>query len=415
MPKPTPTPVAFPRPKVTHPQRSEPNKVSKHKANAVFKLDKKMRPKQYVPITSNRFKKIKNGQVIKDNATGLMWQQAGTSNRIGYSQALQFIKRLNRDNFAGYSDWRLPTVYELTSLLTTTKQNVDLYIHQIFDKKQRWCWSSDMRASGGVWDVYFYNGKVDWSEHYHYDFVRAVRAGQFKDKSGHKIKPRSKPSAVPTSVPTPIASSHQKATLPRRSEPITVSKNEANTVFKLDENWFPKQYVPMTWFRFKKIKNGQVIKDNATDFMWQQSGTFKYINYSQAQGYIKRLNRDNFAGYNDWRLPTVDELTSLLTKTKQKGDLRIHPIFDKYQRWCWSFDRRMPAGAWSVDFLDGWVSWDDLAHLYCVRAVRAGQYVPIKERKKSVEMLKPQPGPITSSRVKVTHSRRSEPKTVSGD
>ncbi len=95
---------------------------------AVFKIDKYMRPQQYVPITSNRFQTIKNGQVNEDNATGLMWQQAGSSKYIQYSQARKYIKRLNRDNFAGYNDWRLPTVDELTSLLTKSEQNGELCI-----------------------------------------------------------------------------------------------------------------------------------------------------------------------------------------------------------------------------------------------------------------------------------------------
>ncbi len=127
--------------------------------------------------------------------------------------------------------------------------------------------------------------------------------------------------------------------------------------------------MPVTPNRFKKIKIGQAVLDNATGLMWQQFGSSKYMKYEDA----KQLNRDRFAGYQDWRLPTVDELTSLLTQTEQNGDLYIHPVFDKTQEWCWSSDQRAPAGAWSVRFRNGEVFWTNLVSSLYVRAVRVRQ------------------------------------------
>ncbi|MDM8555190.1 DUF1566 domain-containing protein [Desulfococcaceae bacterium HSG7] len=175
---PNPTSVAPSRPKVTHSRQSNPRTVSSDEFKAVFKLDKYRRPKQYVPVTSTRFQKIKNGQVVKDAATGLVWQQPRSSNYMKYNDALQYIKRLNRDNFAGYNDWRLPTVDELTSLLTKTKRNGNIYIHTIFDKMQRWCWSSNKRTSGGAWTVRFTYGDVYWNLLDDDAYVRGVRAGK---------------------------------------------------------------------------------------------------------------------------------------------------------------------------------------------------------------------------------------------
>ncbi|MDM8541729.1 SUMF1/EgtB/PvdO family nonheme iron enzyme [Desulfococcaceae bacterium HSG9] len=163
-----------------------------------------------------------------------------------------------------------------------------------------------------------------------------------------------------------------KVTHPRRSEPKTVSRNNFKDVFQLDENWRPRQYIPITSNRFQKIKNGLVIKDNATGLMWQQAGSSK-LNYRAAQKYVKTLNIDNFAGYNDWRLPTADELTSLMTETRQGSGLYISSVFDKKQRYCWSSDRGSSGMAWYVDFGDGYVYCHSIDYDDYVRLVRTGQ------------------------------------------
>ena len=175
----------------------------------------------------------------------------------------------------------------------------------------------------------------------------------------------------PTSTST--APSRIKAKYPRRPKPITVSGDDFKRVFKLDKNRRPEQYVPVTSNRFKKIKNDQAVIDNTTGLMWQQSGASDWMIYKDAQQYIKQLNKVRFAGYKDWRLPTVDELTSLITKTEQNGDLYIHPVFDKTQSWCWSSDQRAPVGVWNVPFHRGEVYWNTLGNYYYVRAVRARQ------------------------------------------
>jgi hypothetical protein len=159
-----------------------------------------------------------------------------------------------------------------------------------------------------------------------------------------------------------------------RSKPIKVSKGEAKEVFKLTGSWRPLEYIE------NKFENkGKIVIDHATGLMWQKSGSTKCIPYQQAQEYVKKLNKDQFAGYNDWRLPTIPELISLLERDKQKNDLHINPIFDKKQIWCWSADQRVSSdwsssgSAWYVRFGIGNVDWDDLDDSDYVRVVRSWQ------------------------------------------
>ena len=192
-------------------------------------------------------------------------------------------------------------------------------------------------------------------------------------------------------------SSAKKPKYPRRSEPFdSVSTVEGKSHFSLDKYWRPKKYVQN---EFELIKNGKVVADHATGLMWQQGGSGECIKYYDALKYVKHLNSNDFSGFTDWRMPTVDELTSLLTRYEQKDNhcWNIDPLFASNQRsnwsWikaflfdssfhsyqgsCWSSDKAsMEEKVWIVYFQNAGVfcsataSSDDLA---CVRVVRAGQ------------------------------------------
>jgi len=125
---------------------------------------------------------------------------------------------------------------------------------------------------------------------------------------------------------------------------------------------------------------GDVVVDDATGLMWQKSGSADALTYADAQAYITQLNDQKFAGYSDWRLPTIEELLSLLELKRQSNDLYINPMFDAKQPYVWSMDTRIKdenqsesssGAAWDVSFDYGHVHWDGLDDDYSVRAVRS--------------------------------------------
>ncbi|GJQ60842.1 MAG: DUF1566 domain-containing protein [Candidatus Scalindua sp. AMX11] len=118
--------------------------------------------------------KSENGvDVVVDHATGLMWIQSGSDNYMKWHAAKELVKNLNSMNYAGYSDWRLPTLDEAVSLLEPTKSNA-LYIDPVFDGEQWGIWSCDKHVSGEAWSVYFSLGNVRWR--YKNRYVRPVRS-----------------------------------------------------------------------------------------------------------------------------------------------------------------------------------------------------------------------------------------------
>ena len=150
--------------------RSEPDIVAEEDALEAFGLRvaepeetgwpiQTWRPEHYV---ENQFED--QGDTVFDRTTGLTWQKSGSDASLTYGRAEEYAKGLNRVEFAGHSDWRIPTLPELASLLEPEKNDKGRYMSPLFDPKQRWCWSSDRLSAGarrvaGLFRVY---GDVYW-------------------------------------------------------------------------------------------------------------------------------------------------------------------------------------------------------------------------------------------------------------
>lgn len=127
----------------------------------------------YSTINHGYEKKSINGDnVVIDHATGLLWHQSGSRDYMSWNNAKVWIKNLSRTGYAGYHDWRLPTLEEAVSLLESGTRN-DLYIDPVFNGEQWGIWTGDKHGSDGVWSVYFSLGNVRWNIKNRY--VRPVR------------------------------------------------------------------------------------------------------------------------------------------------------------------------------------------------------------------------------------------------
>ena len=113
--------------------------------------------------------------LIIDENSGLTWQQSGFSADLTLEQAHDYTNELNRNNHAGYTDWRLPTLEEAMSLVEPTTSRDGLYINPIFDKKQKWIWTADKNSASRAWYVYFGSGLCNFNDIDYYYHVRAVR------------------------------------------------------------------------------------------------------------------------------------------------------------------------------------------------------------------------------------------------
>ncbi len=124
--------------------------------------------------------------------------------------------------------------------------------------------------------------------------------------------------------------------------------------------------------KYETQSGGTVVYDHTSGLRWQQSGSQSDMNYERAKNYISELNREQFAGYNDWRLPTLEEAMSLGEPTQKNSGLHIDPVFDPCQMRIWTSDFRRDSMSWVVSFDAGYCDYvyNDSNNNYSVRAVR---------------------------------------------
>jgi len=236
---------------------------------------------------------IDNGDgTVTDPVTGLMWQQ-GFSGKMTYSEA---VASADGVEMAGYTDWRLPTIKELYSLIDFRGE--------------------DVSPEGGSANRPF----IDTS---FFDFA-------YGDTSaGERI----------------IDSQWATTTLYVGSSgfgTLMFGVNFADGRIKGyglsdprgGEKTFYVRYVRgnTAYGENDLVDNGDgTVSDQATGLMWSQTDSDVGMDWEAALAYIQALNDQNYLGYSDWRLPNAKELQSIVDYTRSPdatGSASIDPIFD---------------------------------------------------------------------------------------
>jgi hypothetical protein len=125
---------------------------------------------------------------------------------------------------------------------------------------------------------------------------------------------------------------------------------------------------------YTDLGNG-VVQDNVTGLMWQQATAPGNYTWQQAIDYSNNLN---LGGYNDWRLPTVKELLSIVDYSRSNPaiDTTYFPDTQAFRNYFyWSSTTPQSGGANAVHFSTGEVHayyFDNFFGCY-VRAVRGEQ------------------------------------------
>ncbi len=171
----------------------------------------------------------------------------------------------------------------------------------------------------------------------------------------------------------PAASSEPQmtASIPKKMEqaPITLRKSGKQVLWDDDisrmltvNGFFDNKLNPLAAFENRLVDNQNgTITDFKTGLMWVKAGSGSTMRFGPATVHVKKLNKKRFAGHSDWRIPTIEELASLLNR-KKTNDRHVDPLFSTRQKRCWSADiseygkadNRLEA--WLVDFSKGQIT-----------------------------------------------------------
>ncbi len=234
-------------------------------------------------------------RTVKDNVTGLLWQQEHNQQRLDWYSARQACSSLR---LGGYQDWRLPSIRELFSI-ADFRGSVGRrpYLDDAFEIREpdasvlegdRFAATHSTSMMGQTWSSTVYTG-----DHWGRKGVEAAFFMNFLD--GH-IK----------QAPT------------RERQKLFYRCVRGST-------WGTNDFVDN--------KNGTVT-DRASGLMWQQLDDGQRRDWPGALSYCSNLS---FAGYNDWRLPNIKELQSIVDYTKHDPalDERFLRQSDR-SAWFWS-------------------------------------------------------------------------------
>jgi len=185
---------------------------------------------------------------------------------------------------------------------------------------------------------------------------RKNREAQDQDATKESIKLASIPKSVSV------------ASVSLRKEGKLLGVSDVKNVL-ITHGFYEKSMNPLGDFKNDFIDNNNgTVTDRVTGLMWQKSGSQRSVDRNGANRYLNKLNKDQFAGYSDWRLPTIEEIASLLEQNKKNG-IHVNSIFDIKQYKCWSSDEDPHRS----DFNYAWYVSFEIGEFMCERWMKPGE------------------------------------------
>lgn len=93
------------------------------------------------------------------------------------------------------------------------------------------------------------------------------------------------------------------------------------------------------------------------------------LDWQQAHTYIDYLNKQKIQGKSTWRLPTMEELLTILRPPTVERDICLDPSFAPTIHWLWSADFCNKKQAWMADIVESYIGRQDLDGTTSVCAV----------------------------------------------
>ncbi len=250
----------------------------------------------YADSSTRGFENIKFGDkyFVFDNRTKLLWYKTASENPVNFSDAQAFCEILNSTSQGERTNWRIPYLHELVSIVNfdeTIDPLVDGFYFPFLKKEKYWTLT-----------------KLGGNNKYYVDFSGS---SQFYVDDG---------------------SSKMNSAICVSSDHIYDTERKFNRFLE-----FP-------------FEGDVTVEDKLTGLVWQKVTDYSARIWKDALAYCESLS---FAGKTDWRLPNVNELHSLATYEIDYELQTVFPDLGDDFFWSSTTNANVIQNAWVVEFKYG--------------------------------------------------------------
>jgi hypothetical protein len=251
-----------------------------------------------------------DGLTVQDLVTGLTWQRSPDTDgngkitsrdKLTLTQAYALAAKLNAAKFGGFADWRVPSIKELYSLFNANgtdpsgpSMNADTSrLGAFLDRKYFQFAYGDSSAGERVIDS---------------QYLSSTKYVGQSPRGGSKLFGVNFADGRIKGYDTQMPGGRGEKTF----FVICVRGNPAYGKNDFVDN------------------QDQTITDRATGLTWSKSDSGQGMNWQAALTWVQQKNAENYLGHNDWRLPSVKELQSILDYTRSPDTSHspaIDPVF----------------------------------------------------------------------------------------
>ncbi len=258
---------------------------------------------------------------VTDDLTGLMWTRHANlpGQALKWSAALRYVSEMNKGTYHnfGWTDWRLPNVRELETLIDHGNTSPALPLDHPFEGIEAaspyWSATTVTSLSALAWFVDVGHGGTGKSAKIRKYPIWPVRSGT-------------------TCAPAQVFETGQGECYDARGELVDCEGTGQDGEFQRGLSWQEP--------RFRDRFDGTVV-DTLTGLMWTKDANVRggTMAWAAACEYVADMNAGRYPnrGYTDWRLPNLVELRSLLDYGNPETPLPPdHPFDDVQASYYWT-------------------------------------------------------------------------------